>query len=82
MPALSDDRHPHLRRKQKEHQVHRLIVHRIEIDRMIELREQAGHLFHAGDAAMRNCNPLPHPGGTELLAFGQRFEDAPLRKSA
>ena len=48
---------------------------------MIKLGEKSGHLLHARNTAVRNGDALPHAGGAQLLALGERFVDAPLGES-
>jgi hypothetical protein len=63
------------RRQQHEHEVDGLLVDGVVIDRAFEAREHADDLLDVRKAAVGNGDPLPHAGGTEALALGQRFKD-------
>ena len=65
-------------RKQQEHQIDRLVVQRLEIDRRIEPREDAGDALHAGELAVRNGDAVADPGRAQTLALQDRVEDFPL----
>ncbi len=64
-----------LRRQQQEHQIDRLAVHRLEIDRPIEAGKQPEQLFQLGQLAVRDGDAIPHRGGSELLPLQQDLEN-------
>ena len=62
------------RRQQQEHQIDRLAVHRFEVDRAFEAREEAEQLFQLGELAVRNGDAIADGGGAELFALQQNLE--------
>src|SRR4051794_11725348 len=65
-------------REQQEHQVDRLAIERLEVDRTLEPREQAEQLLEVGQLAVRDRDAIAHASRAELLALHQGFEYQPL----
>ena len=63
-----------LRREQREDEVDRLPVDRIEIERLLEPQEHADHRLQTVQTRMRQRHAMPHAGGAERLAFLQRVD--------
>src|SRR3984957_11674974 len=63
------------RRQQQEHEVHRLAVHRLEIDRAFEPGKQAEQFFQLGKLAVRDGDAIADGGGSELLPLQQNLEN-------
>ena len=63
------------RHQQEDEQVDRLLVGRIETDRMAELEQCRHRRLQALDAAMRNRDAMAQPGGAETLAREQAVGD-------
>src|SRR5262249_725497 len=66
------------RRQQQEHQVNRLAVHRLEIDRTIEPGKQAKDLFQLRQLAGGDGKAITDRGSAELLPLQQHFENRAL----
>ena len=64
-----------LRREQQEHDIDRLAVDRIEIDRLGKPRKDSDDAFKARNFAMRDGNTLAKSGRAEPLALEQHVED-------
>ncbi len=62
-------------RQQHHHQVHRLIVHGVEVDRLVEAGEGRRHALEPLDLAMRNGNAIAQAGRAQLLPARQGRED-------
>ncbi len=69
------------RRQQQKHQIDRLAVERLEIDRPLQPREQAEHLAELGQLAVRDGDAIADAGRAELLALQQDFQDRPFALS-
>ena len=65
-------------RQQQEYEIHRLSVHRIEVDGSHEPREKSMHAAKRLDLSVRDRNALAKTCRAELLTLEKRFEDAPL----
>jgi len=63
------------RRQQHHHQVNRLVVDRLEVDRGVQPREQRRHPVRAGDLAVRNGEPVAEPGRAQRLAIAHGLVD-------
>ena len=66
------------RGEQQEHEVNRLAVHGLEIDRALQPREQAEQLVELGQLAMGNGDAIADRGGAKFLALQQDLEDRAL----
>ena len=66
------------RRQQQENQIDRLAVERLEIDRLVQPREQAEQPTELRQLAVRNGDAIADAGRAELLALQQHFEDRAL----
>src|SRR6478609_4865154 len=64
--------------EQQEDEINRLAIHRFEIDRTIETREQPEDLFQLGQLAMGNGDAVADRGGAELLPLQQHLEHCAL----
>ena len=70
-----------LGREQEEDEVDRLVVERLEIDRLREPREQAEDAVEARELAVRDGDAAADAGRAELLALQKRIEDLALRQA-
>src|SRR5690242_8059940 len=68
-----------LGRQEEEHQVYRLIVHGIVVDRHLELSKYTVDCLQVREAAMRDRDALPHARGAKALTLDQDLEDPPFR---
>ena len=64
-----------LRHKQKDQQAHRLIVGRIEADRVFELEQGGQRRLEPLDAAMRNRHSVPQAGRSQALSCKETVGD-------
>ena len=67
-----------LGREQQEDQIHRLVVDGVEVDRLLEAREQAKELFHLAKAAVGDGNAATHTGRAQAFAFDQNVQNGPF----
>ncbi len=67
-------------RKQEEHDIDRLAVDGVEVDRLGKAREDADDALEPGELAVGNGDALAEPGGAEPLALQQNVEDFAFRK--
>ena len=67
-----------LRREQQEEQVDRLAVEGLEVDRLVEAREQAEQAVELRQLAVRDGDAVADAGRAEALALQQRLEDRAL----
>ena len=67
-----------LRRKQQKHQIDRLAVERLKINRSFESCEQSEQLAELRQLAVRNGNAISDPGRTKLFALLQNLQNGPL----
>ena len=65
------------RRQQQEHDIDRLIVQRLEIDRGVQPRENARNAVEIGEFAVRNGDSLADAGRAETLTLQDRVENRP-----
>src|SRR5450755_3179804 len=63
------------RRQQQEHQVDRLAVHRLEIDRALEAGKKPEQLFQLGKLAVRDGDAIADGGGSQFFALQQHLEN-------
>ena len=61
--------------KQRENQIDRLMVHRVEIDRLFQSGEHADNLVHGLESRVRDRDAAPDPGGAERFSFLQCGEN-------
>ncbi len=66
------------RRQQREDQIDRPVVERIERDRPFETCEHTIQSVQFGQLAVRNGQPPPETGAGETLALGEHIVDSPL----
>ena len=66
------------RREQQEHDIDRLAVDRVEIDRLGKPREDADDALQPGELAVGNGDALAEPGRAQPLALQQHVEDVAL----
>jgi hypothetical protein len=69
-------------RQQQEDQIDRLTIERLEIDRSVKAGKQAKQTIELRQLAMRDRNAVSNPGGTELLALQQGFENRAFAETA
>jgi hypothetical protein len=56
--------------QQKENQIDRLFINRVEGDRLLQFGEQAEEFIQARDACMGQSNPLTEPSRAEIFTRG------------
>src|ERR1700741_819180 len=69
------------RRKQKKNEIHRLIVGRAEIHRMVEARKKPDDLLQPGNFPMGDRDAMAHARRSQLFALGQGLVNAALGKT-
>jgi hypothetical protein len=63
------------RRQQHDDKIDRLVIDRIELDRLVQPGEQGNDLIKAGDLAMGNGDAIAQAGRPQLFTAGDRSED-------
>ena len=66
--------------EEQEHQIHGLIVQGLEIDGLIETREDADDGMDACQLTVRNSDPVTDAGRAKACALQDNIENFPLRK--
>ncbi len=69
------------RREQEKDEVNRQIVHRLEVDRLRQAGEQAGHLPDPVELGMRQRNAAAEAGRSEFLPIRQLVGDRTRRRA-
>ena len=64
------------RRQEQKHQIDRLVVQRLEIDRRFQAGEDTGDALHAGELAMRNGDAVADTGRAQPLTLQDGVEQA------
>ena len=67
-----------LRRQQQEDEVDRIVVDGIEVDGMVETREQGVEAAEPSQPGVGNGDAVADPRGAQPLALEQRVEDLAL----
>ncbi len=62
------------RREQREDQIDRLVVHRLEAGRLVQAKKDAAHAVQARQSRVRQRHAVTHAGGSGRLAFEQRIK--------
>ena len=69
-----------LGREQGEDQVDRLVVHGLEVHRLLQAHEDAAHALQALEPGVRHGHAVADAGRAGLLALGKRVEDRRRRR--
>lgn len=69
-----------LRRKQQEHEIDRLVVQRLEIDRLLQPSKDADDRMDVSQLAVGNGDAVADAGRAQAFALQDNVEDLPFGK--
>ena len=60
--------------KERKGQIHRLPIHRVEVDRFFQQSQNAHHLIQSIQAGMRECNAVADTRRTQALTLQEGLD--------